>query len=263
MGAVIGNAASKVEYVSKKVSKWVEDIEELTSIAQDEPQAVYSCYTKAISHRWTYLQRTVPNIGHLFAPLEEAIRERLIPVLVGRKISDHERRILALPVRLGGIGISNPTTTAEMEYNISASITEDLTNTIIAQAKDFTNFDHALTIETIKRMKTFKEDSLRQDLDGVLAECSEQMKRILLLAQEKGAGSWLTALPIKALGFTLNKQEFKDSIYLRYGWKVPNTPNFCHCKKKNDVNHALITYANVGDISYIVMIVYVIWRQRS
>ena len=89
-------------------------------------------------------------------------------------------------------------------------------------------------------MKTFKEDSLRLELEAILVDCNDQMKRNLLLAQEKGAGSWLTALPIKALGFTLNKQEFKDSIYMRYGWDIPNTPNFCHCKKKNDVDHALV-----------------------
>ena len=38
----------------------------------------------------------------------------------------------------------------------------------------------------------------------------------------------------------LNKQDFRDSLCLRYGWKVPNTPQFCYCKKKNDVDHALI-----------------------
>ena len=61
-------------------------------------------------------------------------------------------------------------------------------------------------------MKTFKEDSLRLELEAILVDCNDQMKRNLLLAQEKGAGSWLNALPIKALGYTLNKQEFKDYI---------------------------------------------------
>ena len=88
-------------------------------------------------------------------------------------------------------------------------------------------------------MKTFKEDALRQEVEEIMSSSDEKMKRTLLLAQEKGAGSWLNALPIKALGYTLNKQEFKDSIYLRYGWEIPNTPNFCHCKKENDINHAL------------------------
>ena len=42
LGAVIGSAAAKDEYVSKKVNKWVEDVHELSSIAEDEPQAAYS-----------------------------------------------------------------------------------------------------------------------------------------------------------------------------------------------------------------------------
>ena len=58
MGAWVGSQAHKENYVSEKVAKWVKDIEELSRLAQNEPQAVYACYTKAISHRWTYVQRT-------------------------------------------------------------------------------------------------------------------------------------------------------------------------------------------------------------
>ena len=151
MGAVIGSAASRDEYVSKKVAKWVQDINELTNIAKDEPQAALSSFTKAISHRWTYVQRTIPNVSELFGPLEEAIRENFIPALIGRKISDLERRILALPVRLGGIGIPNPTITADTEYNISASICQNLADAIILQMKDFENFDHNVTVIATKR----------------------------------------------------------------------------------------------------------------
>ena len=104
MGAVIGSQRFKDEYVSKKVEKWVQDIEQLSNIAKDEPQAALSSFTRAISHRRTYVQRTVLSTGHLFQPLENVIREKLIPALVGRSVSDLERRILALPVRFGGTG---------------------------------------------------------------------------------------------------------------------------------------------------------------
>ena len=66
-----------------------------------------------------------------------------------------------------------------------------------------------------------------------------RMVRVLKLAQESGAGAWLTALPIQKLGYTLNKQEFRDSICLRYGWNIPNTPSYCQCGTKNDIDHAL------------------------
>ena len=65
MGAVIGSEDNKMEYVAKKVEKWVNDIEELSVIAMDEPQSALCSYTKAISHRWTYVQRTIPNISQV------------------------------------------------------------------------------------------------------------------------------------------------------------------------------------------------------
>ena len=32
------------------------------------------------------------------------------------------------------------------------------------------------------------------------------------LGTEKGASTWLTALPLQEQGFTLNKQEFQDAL---------------------------------------------------
>ena len=106
--------------------KWVDDVEELAKIAKDEPQAVYASFTKAVCHRWTYVQRTIPNIEHLFVPLEDAIREKLIPAIIGRKISNTERRIFGLPVRYGGMGIRNPSQ-ASHEFESSTKITDNLT----------------------------------------------------------------------------------------------------------------------------------------
>ena len=117
-GAVIGSQEFKAQYVSEKVKKWTEDVQELSRLAKDEPQAVYSCYTKAVCHKWAYVQRTIPETSQLFQSLEDAIREELIPSQVGRKVSSIERRLLALPVRLGGLGISNPTETADDEFRV-------------------------------------------------------------------------------------------------------------------------------------------------
>ena len=63
---------------------------------------------------------------------------------------------------------------------------------------------------------------------------------MLLAASEKGASSWLSALPLKKLGYVINKQEFRDAICLRYGWKIPNTPIYCGCGQKNSFDHILV-----------------------
>ena len=69
----------------------------------------------AIQHRWKFIQRTVPEISEYFDELEYEIHNTLLPAIIGREISDLEREIIALPVRLGGLGI--------YEYEASRQIT--------------------------------------------------------------------------------------------------------------------------------------------
>ena len=68
----------------------MKDLQLLSKYAHDDPPAAYSAFTKGLSSRWTYFQRTVPDMSELFEPLEKAIREQLIPDLVGRGVSDAE-----------------------------------------------------------------------------------------------------------------------------------------------------------------------------
>ena len=156
MGAVIGSKAFKEIYVKTKVEKWIKDVEELAEIAKDEPQVVYASFTKAVSHRWTYVQRTIPGIDDYFVPLEEATREKLIPSLIGRKVSDTERRIIALPVRYGGLGIRDPTN-ASSEFLASSKVTEILTQIIVRQERDFSNYDQDEVKKCIEEVKEHKE----------------------------------------------------------------------------------------------------------
>ena len=92
----------------------------------------------------------MPCTGHLFQPLENVIREKLIPALVGRRASDIERRILALPVRLGDIGLRNPVLSADREYY---RITRNRTNVIYNQDKDLTNYDRVQVENNVKLVK--------------------------------------------------------------------------------------------------------------
>jgi hypothetical protein len=190
-------------------------------------------------HRWTYVQRTIPGISHLFIPLEEAISEKLIPALVGRKISDVNRRILALPVRHGGMGISNPSKTSDHEFQASVRITKSLTTILYRQEKDFTNYEKKEVEKEVKLVKAEKEDRMRREIEDIQNNLDERSNRILELSQESGVGAWLNAPPIQSLGYTLNKQEFRDSVCLRYGWPISNTPTYCQCKEKNSIDHTL------------------------
>ena len=59
------------------------------------------------------------------------------------------------------------------------------------------------------------------------------------LAQEKGASSWLTALPVEEFGFALHKGAFRDALALRYSWSPNRAPTHCDCGDPFSMNHAL------------------------
>ena len=137
------------------------------------------------------------------------------------------------------MGIYDPTMTADNEFSASSRITASLTDIICKQERDFSNYDKDAVTATIKEIKILKDQEHLEHLNEILENVDNKTKRIIELAQEKGAGSWLTARPTKSLGFALNKQQFVDSICLRYGWRISNTPTHCQCGKKNDIDHAM------------------------
>ena len=123
LGAVIGSREYLEEYVSEKVSNWVNEVAKLAEFALFQPQACYAAYTFGLKHRWTYFLRTLPDIQELLESLENAISQVLIPAITERKCNLLDRTILALPVRLGGLGLGNPCLEASREYASSVKVT--------------------------------------------------------------------------------------------------------------------------------------------
>jgi hypothetical protein len=240
LGAVIGSEEFRCQYVTEKIDAWIKDVEELAEIAKEEPQLAYSAYTKGLSHRWTYLQRTVPNISPLFEPLENAIRNTLIPAMLGRKLSDLERSIVALPLRYGGLGIQNPVLIADQEFQSSNDITNGLKQMIYIQDKNLENLDRAEIASKKQLLKDNKDTKLKEEYDLLKNQLPAPRQRAFIEASQKGASSWLTALPIRRLGFCLNKAEFRDAMALRYNWPITDIHSHCACGSKNDIDHVLV-----------------------
>ena len=76
----------------------------LAEFALSQPQASYAAFTFGLRHRWTYFLRTLPDITDLLEPLKRAISDVLIPALLEHQVSETERDLLALPVRMGAHG---------------------------------------------------------------------------------------------------------------------------------------------------------------
>ena len=58
-------------------------------------------------------------------------------------------------------------------------------------------------------------------------------------SRDKGASSWLTAVPFVDQGLVLNKQEFRDFLRLRYNMPLSDLPSKCVCGEEYTVCHAL------------------------
>ena len=48
----------------------------------------------------------------------------------------------------------------------------------------------------------------------------EKEKRLVKISTEKDLSNWLTMLSITEHSFELSKQQFWDSVRLRYGWEM-------------------------------------------
>ena len=57
------------------------------------------------------------------------------------------------------------------------------------------------------------------------------------VTQEQDASNWLTTHPLIEYGSDLNKQQFWDSIGLRFGWDIKNMPTTCSCGVKLNCQH--------------------------
>ena len=80
---------------------------------------------------------------------------------------------------------------------------------------------------------------LTKKLYKVKQGATEEQLYALQLASEKGASSWLDALPLTRYGFSLTKTEFRDGLAIRYGWEPKNTPASCPCGKRFNLAHEL------------------------
>ena len=66
----------------------------------------------------------------------------------------------------------------------------------------------------MKSLKAEKEKNLKQELKDVAEDLDENTKRCFMQAQEKGAGSWLTVLPVQSLNKELVSRQYSAKIWM-------------------------------------------------
>jgi len=81
--------------------------------------------------------------------------------------------------------------------------------------------DDSLVKPLQQAMRSERATVLQDRAEHIRGVAPQKVQRALDLAAEKGSSVWLTVLPLREMGFNLNKREFRDAIKLRYDWQVP------------------------------------------
>ena len=155
-----------------------------------------------MKHRWTYFLRTLQDIQDLLEPLENEISQMLMPAITERKCNQLDRNILALPVRLGGLGLGNPSLEARREYASSVKVTKPLVEQIVSQSHQLP--EDSLTKLAQQEVRSERSKELEHRAERIKEMAPRKTQRALDLATEKGSSAWLTVLPLQDLGFNLN-----------------------------------------------------------
>ena len=93
---------------------------------------------------------------------------------------------------------------------ITESHVEAILEQMMTMAEDSRNTGaESITINEHKERSKVKYEEKKKLIDSKLLEvCRTAVQQ----ARDKGASSWLTAIPLEQQGFQLNKEEFRDSL---------------------------------------------------
>ena len=146
------------------------EVEKLSKFAQTQPHAAYSAFTHGLTSKWNYLLRVTDwgknQLDGILESLEKAIQSCFIPALTGQPPpGEHTRQMLALPVRLGGLGLLNPLASAPELQAASKQINTPLVNRIINQDHQLDDC-HAVQQSIKIRIQHNKRQKQKEDAEN-------------------------------------------------------------------------------------------------
>ena len=223
-GGFVGSGTAEADWIDPQIAQWIDGVHALSKVARRYPQTAYAGLCHSLQAEWQYVQRVTPHLDQAFAPLESAIATIFLPALLDTTVEEsaHLRSLIALPVRQGGLGLSNPSKTNASCYSASTETTSLLTASLI-------NVSPLCTQEHRKTAATGRSDAkIRQrehnhaTLTAILSTATPLDKR--QIKRSTSTGAWLTTLPNLLNGSDLSAEEYRDGVRLRLGLTPPPFP---------------------------------------
>ena len=98
--AAIGSNEFRIKYVTEKVSEWCEELKPVPNFVKS-----YAAFCFGEQNKYSYFVRTIPSMSELMKPVDEVIQNNLLPSIIGKSITENQRRLYSLPTNSGVQGI--------------------------------------------------------------------------------------------------------------------------------------------------------------
>ena len=145
-------------------------------------------------------------------PLETVIRSQFILALSGHTPTGNlVCELLALTAHLGGMGLINLAVISAEQHATSKLINAPLVEQVLRQDHQLIQC-HAAQQDIKERAHSDKRVRQAEEAMNLQTQLPAPLQRCMDLSQEKGASTWLTALPIDNHGFAVHKSVFRDAL---------------------------------------------------
>ena len=120
----VGNREAEINWLDRKVYRWVELVQTLSVVAHKHPQSDYAGLQKSLQQEWTFVQRVIPDIWGTFRPVKTPLQYALLLTLFqGVGEGTTEQGVTHLPVKEAGMTLPYPINIAPDNWTDSCVIT--------------------------------------------------------------------------------------------------------------------------------------------
>ena len=245
LGCYVGWWGDVSDFIEEKVAEWAGGLARLAKVGKGDPHGLYTAVTSSFLGMPTYVQRGMGGESGSYAPIERVMAESVIPNLVPQgRTGEGAREVYALPYRLGGLGLTNVTTTVQPNHDVAVKATMVLTEALLGKrewsaADHNENFSNATSEHKTAKLAELKEEQDR--LQNVyVSRLPPPQKKATEHAMHKGTHYFLVSKPVEAHRTYLSPEQWDDALATRYGYNPRKvSPSCSQCHKENDLAHAL------------------------
>lgn len=150
VGGFIGSNTTHQEWLVPKIQEWIHGVKTLEMVVTRFPQTAYAGMATSLPAEWQFLCFIVLGIAKDLAPVKAAIRSDFLPALFRGTtpitIDDNFCCLLSHGIKMGSIGICNPTKVADHLFAASKEATAILAKNLAANA-DFLVKAHCAQVQ--------------------------------------------------------------------------------------------------------------------